>query len=107
MSQYIVTIVPVEDDGDAFTGPIAQTVVRIELGDGRPTVKELTVKAPDSAGLTGELPYVDFDMLLRAFIEPSDGRHRGPVVPVARPAAAQPAAPSRVRRAARTHGRAA
>lgn len=105
MSQYIVTIVPVEDDGDAFTGPIAQTVVRIELGDGRPTVKELTVKAPNSAGLTGELPYVDFDMLLRAFIEPSDGRHRGPVLPAARPAATEPAAAPRVRRATRTHGR--
>jgi hypothetical protein len=108
MSQYIVTIVPVEDDGDAISGPVAQTVVRIETGTGRPAVKELTVRAPESAGLTGALPYVDFDMLLRAFIEPTDGRGRGGII-APRPAAPEPvtASPkSRVaRRAARSHGR--
>lgn len=76
MSQYVITIVPVEDGGDEITGPVAQTVVRIETGDGHPVVRELTVRAPESAGLTGELPYVDFDVLLQAFIPPP-GRGRG------------------------------
>jgi hypothetical protein len=76
MSQYVITIVPVEDGGDEITGPVAQTVVRIETGDGHPVVRELTVRAPESAGLTGELPYVDFDVLLKAFVPPP-GRGRG------------------------------
>ncbi|MFI5834149.1 hypothetical protein ACIA5A_10780 [Micromonospora sp. NPDC051300] len=76
MSQYIITIVPVEDDGEEITGPVAQTVVRLDTGDGHPVVRELTVRAPQSAGLTGELPYVDFDALLRAFVPPQD-RERG------------------------------
>jgi hypothetical protein len=76
MSQYVITIVPVEDGSDEITGPVAQTVVRIETGDGHPVVRELTVRAPESAGLTGELPYVDFDILLRAFVPPP-GRGRG------------------------------
>ncbi len=108
MSQYIVTIVPVEDDGDAFTGPVAQTVVRVDMTGGRPMVKELTVRAPDSAGLAGELPYVDFDLLLRAFIAPSNGRSRGGAVVAPRTApAAEPApAPARnTRRAALARGR--
>ncbi|MEV0005257.1 hypothetical protein AB0H28_23640 [Micromonospora sp. NPDC050980] len=72
MSQYIITIVPVEDDGEQISGPVAQTVVRLDTGDGHPVVRELTVRAPQSAGLTGELPYVDFDALLRAFVPPQD-----------------------------------
>lgn len=76
MSQYVITIVPVEDGGDQITGPVAQTVVRIETGDGHPVVRELTVRAPENAGLAGELPYVDFDVLLQAFVPPP-GRGRG------------------------------
>ncbi|MDG4800861.1 hypothetical protein [Micromonospora sp. WMMD980] len=110
MSQYIITIVPVEDDGEEITGPVAQTVVRLDTGDGHPVVRELTVRAPQSAGLTGELPYVDFDALLRAFVPPQDrerGRNTGPgdrpeqgvgPVPAATavtPAAVPPPAPPR------------
>ncbi|GAB3935207.1 hypothetical protein GCM10027614_09560 [Micromonospora vulcania] len=87
VSQYIITIVPVEDDGEEITGPVAQTVVRLETGNGHPVVRELTVRAPQSAGLTGELPYVDFDALLRAFIPPQDrdrGRAGGDVEPPCR-----------------------
>ncbi|MEV4200751.1 hypothetical protein [Micromonospora globbae] len=80
MSQYIITIVPVEDDGEQIAGPVAQTVVRLDTGSGHPVVRELTVRAPENAGLTGELPYVDFDALLRAFVPPQDrDRVRGTV----------------------------
>lgn len=85
VSQYIITIVPVEDDGEEITGPVAQTVVRLETGNGHPVVRELTVRAPQSAGLTGELPYVDFDALLRAFIPPQD-RDRSRAEAAPRPA---------------------
>ncbi|WP_328416690.1 hypothetical protein OG470_27170 [Micromonospora sp. NBC_00389] len=79
MSQYIITIVSVQDDGEEITGPVAQTVVRLEVRNGHPVVRELTVRAPQSAGLTGELPYVDFDALLRAFIPPQDREKIRPV----------------------------
>jgi hypothetical protein len=95
MGQYVVTIVPVEGDGDAGTGPVAQTIVRIDTGSGRPIVKELTVRAPEGASLGGALPYVDFDLLLRAFVEPSGGRARRTAAP--RPARAPAAAPARTR----------
>ncbi|SCG39338.1 hypothetical protein [Micromonospora humi] len=115
MSQYIITIVPVEDDGEQITGPVAQTVVRLDTGDGHPVVRELTVRAPQSAGLTGELPYVDFDALLRAFVPPQDrerGRSAGsggrpeqgvgpvPAATAVTPAAAPPAPPRPARRPA-------
>lgn len=90
VSQYIITIVPVEDDGEEITGPVAQTVVRLETGNGHPVVRELTVRAPQSAGLTGELPYVDFDALLRAFIPPQDRDRSRPVGDIP-PAASRPA----------------
>lgn len=90
VSQYIITIVPVQDDGEEITGPVAQTVVRLETGNGHPVVRELTVRAPQSAGLTGELPYVDFDALLRAFIPPQD-REKSRPVGGALPTASRPA----------------
>ena len=90
VSQYIITIVPVEDDGEEITGPVAQTVVRLETGNGHPVVRELTVRAPQSAGLTGELPYVDFDALLRAFIPPQD-REKNRALGDTTPAVARPA----------------
>jgi hypothetical protein len=67
MGQYIITIVPVADDD--FAGPVAQTTVRIETDNGRPAVTELIMRAPGGSGLVnGELPYVDFETLLRAFV---------------------------------------
>ena len=89
MSQYIVTIVPVADDGSTFTGPVAQTIVRIETNGGRPTLKEFIIRADDNTAPTDELPYVDFELLLRAFIEPTDGRPRAASV-AAPTTAAQP-----------------
>jgi hypothetical protein len=72
MSQYVITIVPVID-GDEFAGPVSQTVVRIDTETGRSSVKELTLtmRAPEGSALAStELPYVDFDLLLRAFVRP-------------------------------------
>jgi hypothetical protein len=67
MGQYIITIVPVADDD--FDGPVSQTTVRIETNNGRPAVTELIMRAPGGSGLiNGELPYVDFETLLRAFV---------------------------------------
>jgi hypothetical protein len=72
MSQYIITIVPVEDDD--FTGPATQITVKVETSGGRPAVTELTMRAPVGAGLgSGELPNVDFETLLSAFL-PRDAR---------------------------------
>jgi hypothetical protein len=67
MGQYIITIVPVTDDD--LAGPLSQTSVRVEIDNGRSTVTELIMRAPDGSGLAnGELPYVDFETLLRAFV---------------------------------------
>jgi hypothetical protein len=62
MSQYIITIVPVVDDD--LSGPVSQTVVRIDTAGGRAAVRELTMRAPEGADpLSAEI----FEMLLRAF----------------------------------------
>jgi hypothetical protein len=72
MGQYIITIVPVADDD--FDGPVSQTTVRIETNNGRPAVTELIMRAPGGSGLiNGELPYVDFETLLRAFVPAREG----------------------------------
>lgn len=72
MSQYIITIVPVVEDGAV---PVPQTMVRVETDGGRLAVKELTMRAPEGAGLvSGELPPVDFELLLRAFGGKPPGR---------------------------------
>jgi hypothetical protein len=70
MSQYIITIVPVVDD--TFTGPPTQTMVRVEMESGRPSVMELTVRAAEGTSLGhGKVPQVDFEMLMRAFLPAS------------------------------------
>jgi len=67
MSQYIITIVPVADE--EFAGPAAQTLVRIDIEGGDPAVTEVIMRAPEGSRLAGSsVPYVDFEMLLRAFI---------------------------------------
>jgi hypothetical protein len=91
MSQYIITIVPVVDDGLST----AQTVVRVETVDGALTVKEITVRAPDSAGLVGdEILDVDYDLLLRA-LSPDASRARSAAGGADRgdPGSPSPAAP--------------
>jgi hypothetical protein len=88
MGQYIITIVPVIDE-DEIAGPASQTIVRIDTEGGHPSVKELTIRAPDGAGLSSaELPKVDFAMLLQAFMpRPGAGATDAPAV---RPAATVP-----------------
>jgi hypothetical protein len=101
MGQYIITIVPVADDD--FAGPVSQTTVRVEIDNGRPTVTELIMRAPGGSGLVnGELPYVDFETLLRAFVPdgeagPAPRERPAPKAASEKPAAPnKPAAPSRV-----------
>jgi hypothetical protein len=87
VSQYIITIVPVVDD--EIAGAVSQTMVRIDLDEGSPTVRELTMRAPDGTGLvTGRLPYVDFNLLVRAFIPPDSGTIELPAVIPSAPVAA-------------------
>lgn len=91
MSEYIITIVPVVRD-DAV-GPVTQTVVRVDSAGGAAVVKELTFKSAEDAPLAGaELPYVDFETLLRAFVPADDAQ-----APRQAPAGAAPgrAAPAR------------
>jgi hypothetical protein len=91
MNQYIITIVPVVDDG--VPGAVSQTMVRIELDGGKPTVRELTMRAPDGEGLVaGPMPYVNFELLLRAFIPPDEGDvpTSEVVASIATPAATRP-----------------
>lgn len=96
MSQYIITIVPVLDGGVA--DPVPQTMVRVETDGDRLTVKELTMRAPDGAGLVGgELPTVDFELLLRAFAG------RTPGTAIASPRATAALRPGRGRRPAVRH----
>ncbi|HEU4424414.1 MAG TPA: hypothetical protein VFR67_17950 [Pilimelia sp.] len=67
MSEYIITIVPVTEDDVA--GPISQTIVRVETQDGKPFIKELTMRGLEGSGLDAtRLPHVDFEMLMRAFL---------------------------------------
>jgi hypothetical protein len=96
MGQYIITIVPVADDD--FAGPVSQTTVRVETDNGRPVVTELIMRAPDGSGLVnGELPYVDFETLLRAFVR------EGSTEP-ARPRPAPKAAPKKPATSGRAGG---
>ncbi len=98
MGQYIITIVPVADDD--FDGPVSQTTVRIETTNGRPAVTELIMRAPGGSGLiNGELPYVDFETLLRAFVPTRDAEPppRERKVPKAASKPGTPGRASRVR----------
>lgn len=93
MGQYIITIVPVADDD--FAGPVSQTTVRVETDNGRPTVTELIMRAPGGSGLVnGELPYVDFETLLRAFV-PEGSTEPAPPRPATKTTPKKPTAPSR------------
>lgn len=94
MGQYIITIVPVTDDD--FAGPVAQTTVRLETGSGRPAVTELIMRAPGGSSLlNGELPYVDFETLLRAFVPDGEAAPAPRERPTPKSAPKKPAAPSR------------
>jgi hypothetical protein len=91
MSEYIITVVPVADDGSAAA--VAQTMVRVETDGYDTTVKELVVRAPDGAGLaSGDLPRIDFELLLRALQPSGVPRSRRPA-PAPEPAS--PPAPRR------------
>jgi hypothetical protein len=81
MGQYIITIVPVETDD--FSGPVAQTMVRVDTDSGRPSVREVNMLAPEGSSLVGgKLPYVDFEILLRAFVpEPGSTRSTSDTTP--------------------------
>lgn len=69
MSQYIITIVPVAEDG--LSGPALQTMVRIDTTGEQAIVTELTMRVPEGSGLAAAcLPYVDFGMLVAAFTPP-------------------------------------
>lgn len=71
MAQYVVNIAPVPDATNE-TGPIPEATVRIDVEDGQVLVRELTIRAPEGAGLaTAEPPYVDFELLLKAFARPA------------------------------------
>jgi hypothetical protein len=64
MNEYIITIVPVTDD---LAAQPAQTLVRVATDGTDFTIKELVVRAPEGAGIaTGDLPRVDFGLLLQA-----------------------------------------
>jgi len=68
VSEYTITITPrgVGADGDsAETGP--QTTVRVDTTGGAARVVELSIRAAEGTGLlSGALPAVDLDMLVRA-----------------------------------------
>src|SRR5256885_2801365 len=86
MTEYLITIVPVNDSDVA---PGAQTVVRMDIEDGQPQVKELTMRGLGASGLdSAAMPRVDFELLLRAFLtdQPPPGRGSAPA---ARRAAAE------------------
>lgn len=69
MNEYIVTIVPVVND--SFASPAVQTRVRLDLEEGRPTVREVVIQPVEGAEMRGgELPYVNLELLLSAFISP-------------------------------------
>ncbi|MBF5030009.1 MULTISPECIES: hypothetical protein [unclassified Micromonospora] len=103
MNEYIVTIVPVVDD--SFASPAVQTRVRLELEGGRPTVKEVVIQPVEGAEMRGgELPYVNLELLLSAFIPGAAGDRPGVSVTggalprvstgAAEPARAEPASPT-------------
>jgi hypothetical protein len=92
MSRYVITIVQVAED-DSLAGPVAQTIVQVATDSGQPEVKEITVRAADHTSLTGGLPYVDFELLMRAFIPPAE--HQPAPAVIAPPAPAAPATPAR------------
>jgi hypothetical protein len=71
MAQYVVNIAPVPDATNE-TDPIPKATVHIDVEDEQVLVRELTIRAPQGAGLaTAELPYVDFELLLKAFARPT------------------------------------
>lgn len=93
MSQYMVTISPVGEDGSAVE-PTSQMVVRVELSDGEPHIVELTVRAAAGADLAGGLlPSIDLERLAQAFTP-----HGAETVATVRPAPAGRAAPRAGRR---------
>ncbi len=97
MSQYIITIVPVVD-GD-FAGPVGQTMVRVDLAGGQPSVVEVTVRAAEGASLGHNMPYVDFERLMSAFIPAPDEANTSQPAP-----APAPAPVTHARAAAQTRG---
>jgi hypothetical protein len=83
VSQYVVSILPVPEDAGP-SEPIPETIVRIDVQGERVLVRELTVRASQGAGLdTAESPYVDFELLLKAFVRPTGS------TPLAEPAVRQ------------------
>ncbi len=92
MSEYIITVVPVTDDGSVAR--VAQTTVRVETDGYATTVKELVVRAPDGAGLaSGDLRRIDFELLLRALQPSGAPRSRRPA-PAPEPADGPASAPA-------------
>lgn len=94
MNEYIVTIVPVVRD--SFASPAVQTKVRVDLLDGRPTVKEVVIQPVEGAEMRGgELPYVNLELLLSAFMPAAAGHQPGTQAAAARPSVtADSAAPT-------------
>ena len=77
MNEYIVTIVPVVND--SFASPAVQTRVRVELEGGHPAVKEVVIQPIEGAEMRGgELPYVNLELLLSAFIPGATDPRLGP-----------------------------
>jgi hypothetical protein len=95
MSQYIITIVPIVDEN--FGGSPAQTIVRVEMVDGRAVVRELILRAPDDTGIAwGEFPEVDYELLLAALTPRADRKITTARVTVT-PDSAEAAEPAPVR----------
>jgi hypothetical protein len=108
MNEYIITIVPVTDDD--LPAQVAQTMVRVATDGSAITIKELVVRAPEGSGLaTGDLPRVDFGLLLQAFGASGTAPARRTAPPATPPTVgtvpAEPA-PRRSSRRAGTPGRA-
>ncbi|HEV2375433.1 MAG TPA: hypothetical protein VGS19_25135, partial [Streptosporangiaceae bacterium] len=86
VSQYVVTIQPVLGT-TGLASEIHETVVHIDVQGDQVLVRELTLRAPKGAALAdAETPYVDFELLLKAFVRPDSAASAAPA------AAAQPGA---------------
>jgi hypothetical protein len=105
MTEYVITVVPVVEEG--FSGPVSQTMVRIDVGGDQPIVRELTMRVSQGSGLiTGKHRYyIDFETLLRAFV-PTDGAPLTTTERPAEPARESTAQPASRRAPASRRGRA-
>ena len=87
MSQYVVTIQPVLGT-TGLASEAHETVVHIDVQGEHVFVRELTLRAPQGAALAdADTPYVDFELLLKAFVRPGSTASAAKA-PAARPEAA-------------------